>query len=254
MKPSLALLPALLFGISAHAQENEIISPDVAAAMQESNETMVKSVEQMNETLVKMIPEISQAMTSAMSNVMNSITPVMEAMEKDKTFSKISKQINNDIAKSMEEAQISASPDHQSSVSIQGAQTTDDKSLNFAISPDETAVSEAFALLNNKSAPGKTTPQTVKTLNKQDIPLEKFNIIAVNNSSFLAYDNQSKQYTFLNGNLHSGANLKVEAFGPGHQAKARAFAASLNYMPAPAQTVPAPQQAPKKISIYPVSR
>lgn len=251
MKPTLFILSFFLSISSAMAQDNELLTPDIEKALQKSNEDMINSVNEMNKTFSEVIPQITQSIEATMGNFFNSITPVMEAIEKDQTLSKASKKLSEkfeDAVKQMQQEDV---------LSLQGTKNGDNHSLEFNFSQNQDAVSKTDSLITKKSNPeNKENPQ-IQALNNQKLPLERFKLIIINNSSFLAYDDEEKQYTYLIGNLNSGANLQVEARGSGHKEKAREFAASVNAIP---QAVQKPQVnadeniPPRRISLYPSSR
>ncbi len=251
MKTSLFILSFLLTSATAMAQNDDLITPDIEKALQKSNEDMINSVNEMNKTFEEVIPQITKSVEEMMGNFLNSITPVMEAIEKDQTLSKASKKLSQEFENSVKQIQ---QPD---SLAVQGTKTGDGHRLGFNFSQNPDDISHTDSLIIQKSNPENTLNPEILSLNKQKLPLERFKLIIINNSSFLAYDDEEKQYTYLVGNLNSGANLQVEANGAGHKEKAREFAASVNAIP---QAVQEPQlQAkenipPRRISLYPSSR
>lgn len=251
MKPILIALSFFLMTSTTLAQDDELITPEIEKALQKSNEEMVYSVNEMNKTFEEVIPQITKSVENMMGNFLNSITPVIESIEKNQTLSKASKKISQEFQNAVQEKPLS------NYLSVHGSKADNGQSIEFNFNQDPEVVSETNTFITQKSNPENKENPNLQALNKQKLPLERFKIIIINNSSFLAYDDEENQYTYLVGNLNSGANLQVEAKGADHKEKAREFVASVNAIP---QAVSEPQiQAeenlpPHRISLYPSSR
>lgn len=239
----------MLLSTAAYASD-ELINADIQKAVQASNEEVLKSVDNMNKTLEKVMPEITQNMAKNMSQIINSLTPVMEALEKNNTFSKASDKLAKDVAKSINELDIpNTKVDTEDSyLSVKGYKNDNDDNLQFSVNQNPNLVlnTSNFITLVNKG--DKNADLSVLTLDNKIISLKEFKTITINGHDYLVYDNTKEKYSFLSGNIDPSVNIQVQTTGKNHEEKARDFIKSMR------QNLPAAEtktDTPNKIRLFP---
>lgn len=252
MTSKLPVLFSLLLLSGTAFAADDLINADIERAMQKSNQEVLKSVDNMNKTLEKVMPELTQTMAQNLSQVLNSLTPVMEALEKNQTFSKASEKIAKDVAKSINELDIPNTKvdTDDNYLSVKGYKTENDQNLQFAVNQNPNLIlnTSNFITLINKG--NKNEDLSVLTLDNKIIPLKEFNTKTINGHDYLVYSNEKDQYTFLSGNINPSLNIQVQTTGENHENKAENFIQSMRGSLGASDNT---TQAPKKIRLFPQS-
>lgn len=229
MTKTLPIIFSLMLLSGTAMSADQLINADVQNAVQQSNEEVLKSVENMNQTLEKVMPEITESMAQNMSQILNSLTPVMQALEKNQTFSKASEQLAKDVAKSINTLDIpNTKVDTEDNyLSVKGSQNENDNNLQFSINQNPNLILNTtnFITLVNKGE--NSADLSVLTIDNQIIPLNKFKVSTINGTDYLVYENIQNKTSFLSGNVDPSMNIQVQTSGNNHATKAQDFIKSM---------------------------
>lgn len=227
-KYAFALSLLLLSGTAA--ADEKIIDPEIEQAIQKSNAQMVKSVEQMNAAFEKVMPELTQNMAQTMSQLLQSITPLMQAMEKNQTFSKASEQISKDIAESVNELHLpNTKVEEGEFLNVKGSKTVNNNSVQFDVNQNQDLINNTAEFIRMIKAGEKLPALSLVALNDCIMKLKDFKLLEVDGNSYLVFDGKDKDhdFTYITGNIAPGLNLQVQTGGPDHEKAARDFIKSL---------------------------
>lgn len=225
---SLTLPLILISGITL--ADNSLINSDIEKALEQSSAQMNKSVEQMNATFEKIVPELTRSMVQTMSQLLNSITPVMQAMENNRTFSKASEQLSQEVARSMDELKFpDTKPEQNEFLTVKGSKTVNNNSLQFDVNQNPTLVNNTAEFIRIIKTGEKIPELSLVALNDCIMNLKNFSVLEIDDNNYLVFDGKDKDHDFsyITGNIAPGLNLQVQTSGPNHDKAARDFIKSL---------------------------
>lgn len=209
----------------------------------EMSQEIITNMQKASRTMQQAIPVFSQHFKEIMRVFNQEMIPVMQAMDDNMRLI----AADQDMALSLQNSlprPYNASSSYNinpklNELSVSGSISENDNSLRYNITRNlaATTVTQSFiskintaeeAKIHNQPLPALEFSETIVNLDNRKLPADKFKLEEINNLAFLVYEDDSRQESFIFGNLTPELNLRLQASGPDYKKTARKFINALN--------------------------
>lgn len=232
IKSFLVLAVLLLNSVPVWAQSDEILTPEVQKALDETNLAMQKSAYQVDQAVQKIVPQLTESVSQMMNDIFKTLPPLMSAMEKNQVFSKATQEMNRQFQQSLQEVNKNIDnlpvppaqqPQEANQFSISGSRNDNGNILSFVFSQDNKTLNTTRQALDYKTSPAPQNPDIqLVDINNQKIDVKKTRYEIIDGNKYIVFSPDS-QNAFITGNLQNQINLKVQTSGPDALKRAKQF-------------------------------